>query len=82
MPPDLKDRLANAAELNGRSLNAEIVQRLEASFELRPPMTNGIGFYGERGNGTVELSDHDKAILSVFRRLPVEKQLALISLFK
>ncbi|WP_212611903.1 Arc family DNA-binding protein [Sphingomonas baiyangensis] len=29
----MRERLANAAELSGRSMNAEAVARLEASFE-------------------------------------------------
>lgn len=32
LPGNLYDRLKGAAESNGRSLNAEIVARLEASF--------------------------------------------------
>ena len=33
MPADLRDRLRAEAEENNRSLNAEIVSRLEASFD-------------------------------------------------
>lgn len=33
MQSDLKERLKAVAEQNGRSMNAEIVSRLEASFE-------------------------------------------------
>ncbi len=33
MPSDLRDRLKDAAKENSRSLNAEIVDRLTASFE-------------------------------------------------
>lgn len=32
MPDGMRDRIAKEAESNGRSMNAEIVQRLEASF--------------------------------------------------
>lgn len=32
MPQELRDRLAEVAKVNGRSMNAEIVARLEASF--------------------------------------------------
>lgn len=34
MPPGLRDRIAAAAKTNSRSMNAEIVARLEASFEI------------------------------------------------
>lgn len=33
MLPDLKDRIASAAAESGRSMNAEIVRRLELSFD-------------------------------------------------
>ncbi|WP_310067873.1 Arc family DNA-binding protein [Paraburkholderia caledonica] len=32
LPPDLKDRLTEAATANNRSLNAEVVSRLQESF--------------------------------------------------
>lgn len=32
MPPELKERVQAAAEANNRSMNAEIVSRLEATF--------------------------------------------------
>ncbi|TPW27798.1 Arc family DNA-binding protein [Martelella alba] len=34
MQPELKEKIKQAAEDNGRSMNAEIVQRLEDSFEF------------------------------------------------
>lgn len=40
LPDGMRDRIKEAAKENGRSMNAEIVQRLEASFELPPPMRN------------------------------------------
>lgn len=36
MLPDLREKISFAAEQNGRSLNAEIVARLEDSFEASP----------------------------------------------
>lgn len=35
MPPDLKERIEAASKQNGRSMNAEIVARLQASFDPR-----------------------------------------------
>lgn len=46
LPVELKDRLTALAERNGRSLNAEVVQRLENSLEgeapsgMTPPIDN------------------------------------------
>ncbi|GAA5785644.1 Arc family DNA-binding protein [Chitiniphilus shinanonensis] len=38
MLPELREKIELAAKENGRSMNAEIVQRLEASFE--PPVVD------------------------------------------
>ncbi|MEN6082902.1 Arc family DNA-binding protein [Chromobacterium piscinae] len=40
MPAELKDMLQQAASANGRSLNAEIVHRLQGSLELAPSETS------------------------------------------
>lgn len=82
MPPELKARLHNAASINGRSLNMEIIQRLQDSLEGRemPPADNAVR--QECAEYGPSMSEADRAILAVFRRLPPEKQLALISLFK
>jgi Arc-like DNA binding domain len=37
MPQELREPLRDAAERSGRSLNAEIVARLESSVAVRPP---------------------------------------------
>lgn len=89
MQPELKDALVEAARKNGRSLNAEVVLRLEQSFDVEAaPGTeagggNGMvaaqetGFYARR-----HLTELEYAFLEVLKKLPVEKRLALISLFK
>lgn len=33
LPPDLRDRIAESARLHNRSMNADMVARLQASFE-------------------------------------------------
>jgi Arc-like DNA binding domain len=47
MTEDLRHKLATAAEANGRSLNAEILWRLNQSFGLKSPLYEQI-------RGTVE----------------------------
>ncbi len=83
MQTELKERLDREAKINGRSLNAEIVDRLRKSFEPAIRATNG--FTAEQppsvGYGP-EINDVERQMLSLFRRMPVEKQLALLSLFK
>jgi hypothetical protein len=83
MPPDLKERLSNEAKINGRSLNVEIVLRLKRSFENmaidehpRYTMEHPVS-----GGYTSDITDIERKLLTIFRRMPVEKQLALLSLF-
>lgn len=83
MPPELKDRLQNAADLNGRSLNLELVHRLRLSFEPPPQLLlHGEEMRERTADYIVPLTGPENSMLAVFRRMPPEKQLALISLFK
>lgn len=82
MPAELKERIDREAKANGRSMNTEIISRLWASFEPKQTghlqaMSPAAPSYGES-----ELSEIERQLLRIFRRLPVEKQLALVSLFK
>lgn len=94
MPLELKNQLQKEANLQGRKLTQEINMRLRVSLAAHGPTLQGIlareafpspvhKVEQERapyGNGTI--SDLDRAMLSVFRAMPPEKQLALLSLFK
>jgi len=77
MPEDLKQRLEKKKKINGRSLNSEVVARLQASLGKQQH------FRAEDAGGgyTVSLSDPERQLLAIFKRLSPEKQLALISLF-
>lgn len=82
MQAGLKEALDREAKINCRSLNSEIVDRLKNSLEgyARPGYKVAEGarpeYHGQ------PLTDIERALLSVFRKLPPEKQLALLSLFK
>lgn len=71
MPSDLKTRLEDAADRSGRSLTAEVVQRLQDSFTQ--PMTVNIP-----GRGTVALARPEdqialiRAVLEASREPPEE----------
>jgi hypothetical protein len=93
--PDLRDKLVKIALRNGRSLSKEIAVRLQASFdqEKKSPdfivhtSTGETQFLETKEprapyNVSVDTTDLDRAMLAVFRSLPPEKQLALLSLFK
>jgi hypothetical protein len=79
LPEELNAALKKQAELNGRSVNAEIVYRLQQSL-------SGRGRDASRARQSSAeydaLGDLERAMLQVFRRMGPEKQLALISLFK
>jgi hypothetical protein len=82
MPPELKDKINREAKINGRSLNAEIVDRLKKSLEPHLHAEGTHRLEQQAGNYTPEITDIERQLLSIFRRMPVEKQLALLSLFK
>lgn len=97
MSLDLKGRLQREAFINGRKLTGEINQRLEASLKSTaapaPAPASGPTSYSAPNTPTVlhtandkgpaaTLSGTDQAMLEVFRGLPPEKQLALLSLFR
>lgn len=95
LAPELKNKLMREATINGRTLHAEILLRLQQSIQgvQHLPAT-----YTEASAATAHTTLHDvgtqtkspadllteldRAMLGVFRRMPVEKQLALLSLFK
>lgn len=84
MPSELKEVLEREAKINTRSLNSEIVDRLKKSMEQQT-MAGGANYAVPASSGSQypnAMSDTERQFLSVFRRLPVEKQLALLSLFK
>ena len=91
--PDLRAELMRIAAVNGRSLSKEIAHRLKDSlkpqataiaptpprYSLDHPSSGGLL---KQQSPAYALTDIDRAMLSVFHRLPPEKQLALLSLFK
>lgn len=92
MPADLKRRAEEAAEQNHRSLNAEIVQRVEDSFK-RPPMSDNQSaidistahdiaraFLAKIDGKRAPLSDDELALVRFWRTLSEEKKRAVIDL--
>lgn len=80
MPPELKARIEAEARANGRSMNTEVVARLWESLQEPRKLT---AMHPEppayMANG---LSESEKLLLQLFRRMSPEKQLALLALFK
>ena len=85
LPLHLRHQIAEAAQYYRRSMNSEIVARLEQSFrgiptgesaeQLEPQMHQELeSFFGR------SLSPDEEKLVRAFRRLPQEKRLALIEL--
>lgn len=84
MQAELKERLDIEAKISGRSLNAEIVYRLQLSLENQAIVESSYTVKQpavEVYENAPEISNIEMKLLSIFRRMPVEKQLALLSLF-
>jgi len=79
LDPLLRNALSREATINGRTLHNEIVLRLTRSIEgAEPPTAHP---HGDRG-AAPGLSDSERTLLTLFRRLPPEKQLGLLSLLR
>ena len=77
MPDELREQVERAAKENGRSLNAEICERLRESLSPRVVHVTGEGV----PIAYIQESPAEAQMLRLFRRMPAEKQLALLSLF-
>jgi len=82
MPSELKEMLEREAKINNRSLNSEIIDRLKKGLEQQAGNANYVAPASANTDYANPLSDSERQFLGIFRRLPVEKQLALLSLFR
>ena len=87
LPAEIGDQIRKEANLNGRSINSEIISRLQRSIEdQRAVRVNGYKV-AEAGLPPIPpeqlaADDNERAMLAAFRRLSPERQLALLSLLK
>lgn len=84
LTPALKAYFVREASINGRSLHAELVRRLEESKRRdEGAVTTHSGHLVVEPSAAVPaLSEGERAVISLFKRLTPEKQLALLSLLK
>jgi hypothetical protein len=95
MPSQLKAELQRAATAQGRKLTHEINMRLRESLKTNPvqgissaPIRYSVATAAtaqlakEGGAAYHAFTELDRAMLEVFHGMPVQKQLALLSLFK
>ena len=96
MTLEQKAQLQRASVINGVTLTAEINLRLRESLKPKaypatdptPPLTTDgkpspvqAHYQQPNAKGPANLSETDQAMLDIFRRMPAQKQLALLSLF-
>lgn len=86
LPSSLKAALQREAFVNKRTITAETNMRLQRSFLVVPPTYTApnaptVALTNDNGPAGA-ISDTDRAMLEVFRKLTVDKQLALLSLFR
>lgn len=81
MPPELRQQLERAAEINGRSLNAEINARLISTLEegARP---HQIPHAVAEPPPSYALNKPEQEMLTIFRNWPAPRQLGFLSLFE
>lgn len=87
LPPELRDRIAEAANTYRRSMNSEIIARVELTFSglpseatmvmIEPPLQGPLDALFRRS-----LSEEEHALVRSFRRLTAAKRKALNDLLK
>jgi hypothetical protein len=88
LPTELRAALDREAYAHGRTLTSEIVRRLEESFQrgtsFAAPRIAAAVAAEERGEYSIgaEISPLEAGLLEVFRKLPMEKRLALLALLQ
>lgn len=81
IPSEMRDRLERACQHNKRSLNSEILKRLERSLDQDMAGENTL--QQERGDYTVLVrNNHEQALLARYRDMPTDQQLALLTLLR
>lgn len=91
IPPDLRDALQREANINGKTLSSEIVERLRLSLEV-PPVSLAVSL--NRGASVLpqgkdaeirraqQVTDAQRMLLSLFDAMPPDKQLALLTVLR
>lgn len=83
MPEELLHELRREADLNGRSVNSEILTRLQLTLAQQAKLLQtGHRIEDPAAAEYRAMSDMERALLNIAKKLSPEKQLALISLFK
>ncbi|MBB3594394.1 hypothetical protein FHX08_004798 [Rhizobium sp. BK529] len=82
LPEGMRDQIATAAEQNGRSMNAEIVSRLDQSFRIEEGLDRFIASHEELAKDHQELSRGYSALESEHDKLKIELSAAKAALIE
>jgi hypothetical protein len=89
LPPELRAALEREADINGRTLSAEIIRRLKLSLEVahvsgevRTGEPERPGAAGAQPSYQRPVTDHHRMLLALFDAMPPDKQLALLMVLK
>lgn len=95
LPPDMRASLQREAEIHGRTLSAEILQRLKLSLTTETPSgSNATGAGDITATATAgrlptradahaqSVTDTERMLLALFNTLPPDKQLALLTFLR
>lgn len=79
MPPEMRDELKREALIKDRSMNTVILRRLQESFGHEKK-----GHRVEQPDRTdyYTMSEMERTLFALLKRLPMEKQVALMTLLK
>lgn len=78
MPEELKKRIARSAKANRRSLNAELVLRLQHSVDRDPDHLPEI----RENTGAYALSEEQVLLLECYRNLSLRRRRALVDFLR
>lgn len=82
LPPDVREALVKEADINGRTLSAEIVDRLQLTLH-GPDMSQAQKAEMERlAHQYLKVSDAQRMLLTMFDAMPPDKQLALLTVLR
>ncbi len=78
MPLELRKLVEKSAKINRRSLNAELVMRLQSSVERDPVFVPDIS----EDSGDYVLSNDQSALVRMYNRLPARRRKILLQFLK
>ena len=82
LPDGMRQKIAQVARSYHRSMNSEIVSRLESSLRAEPTLMSDQerSALEEGGMSSVEVNPQESAVINRFRQMPITKRQALLEI--